>query len=148
MPRAFSDDLRCRILKAHVRREGSQRELARRFGVSFEYVRKIVKQWRRNGKMERVRQRRHGPKSRITEGVKEKLRGWLKEQPDLTLAELGERLQAIGVSVSRSRVSQVLQQMGLRLKKSRSMPRNGIRRPIASGGKSFLPRSPRSRRRS
>ncbi|HET7100352.1 MAG TPA: FeoC-like transcriptional regulator [Terriglobia bacterium] len=148
MPKPFSDDLRCRILGAYVRKEGSQRELARRFETSFEYVRKIVKQWRRNGKMERVPQRRRGAVSRITAEVKDKLRGWLKEQPDLTLAELGERLLAIGVRVSRSRVSQVLQQMGLRLKKSRFTPKNGIRRPTASGGRSFLPLSPRSRRKS
>jgi hypothetical protein len=41
MPKALSDDLRCRILQAYLRREGSQAELSRRFGVSFEYVRKI-----------------------------------------------------------------------------------------------------------
>lgn len=119
MPEPLSDDLRCRILQAYLRQEGSQRELARRFGVSFEYVRKIRKQWRRSGRMERMRQRRHGPASRIAAAEKEKLRGWVREQPDQTLAELSERFHAGGVSVRRSRVCQILQQMGLRLKKSR-----------------------------
>lgn len=148
MPQPLSDDLRCRILEAYARQEGSQSELARRFGVSFEYVRKIRKQWRRNGRMERVPQGRHGPSSRITEAVKAKLRDWLQEQPDRTLAELGEALQADGVRVSRSRVSQILQQMGLRLKKSRCTPASAIRRRTASGGKSFSVPSPRFRRRS
>jgi len=64
IPRPLSDDLRRRILEAYQRKEGSQRQLAQRFGVSFDYVRKIRRQWRQSGKMERVGQLRHGPQSR------------------------------------------------------------------------------------
>jgi transposase len=148
MPKPLSDDLRCRILQAYLRHEGSQAELARRFGVSFEYVRKIRRQLRLSGRTERQPQSRHGRVSRITAAVKEQLRDWLREQPDRTLAELGELLLAQGVAVSRSRISQILQQMGLRLKKSRSTPLSGTRKPIASAGSNSSPPSPRSRRRS
>ena len=148
MAKSLSDDLRCRILEAYERKEGSRRQLARRFGVSFEYVRKIGRQRRRSGQMERVPQSRHGRLSRFTEEVKERLRSWLREQPDLTEAELGERLAGSGVQASKSRVGQVLRQMGLRRKKSRSTPPNATPRPTSSGAKSFLPPSPRSRRRS
>jgi len=123
MAKAFSDDLRCRILEAYERKEGSQHELARRFGVGFEYVRKIRRQQRRSGQMERVPQSRHGRRSRFTEAVKEQLRGRLREQPDLTLAELAEKLQASGVEARRSRISQVLQCMGLARKKNASRRR-------------------------
>jgi transposase len=51
----------------------------------------------------------HGSESRIGEPV--------KEQPDRTLAELGEQLRSSGVEVGRSRISQVLWSLGLRLKK-------------------------------
>ncbi len=44
MGRAFSDDLRVRIAEADERGEGSCRVLARRFGVSWEYVRKVRRQ--------------------------------------------------------------------------------------------------------
>ena len=64
MARAFSDDLRCRILQAYERGGVSLQELAERFGVSWEYVRKIRKQQLRIGRMERVVPRRHGPASR------------------------------------------------------------------------------------
>src|SRR5580693_5214792 len=101
MPKPWSDDLRCRILDAYERKEGSQRELSLRFGVSFEYVRKIRKQWRRSGQKERAGQCRHGRLSRMTEAVQERLRGWLREQPDRSLVELQEQLQASGVAVSR-----------------------------------------------
>jgi len=123
MAKAFSDDLRCRILQAYERKEGSQHELARRFGVGFEYVRKIRRQQRRSGQMERVPQSRHGRLSRFTEAVKERLRSWLREQPDLTAAELRERLAGSGVQVSKSRVGQVLRQMGERRKKNASRRR-------------------------
>jgi transposase len=147
MPKPWSDDLRCRILDAYERKEGSQRELSLRFGVSFEYVRKIRKQWRRSGQKQRVGQARHGRLSRMTEAVQERLRGWLREQPDRTLVELQEQLQASGVTVSRSRISQVLQQMGLGQKKPCTPP-NGTRKPIAGGAKSFYPPSRLSRWRS
>jgi transposase len=58
MAKLLSDDLHCRILQAFERKEGSRRELAQRFGVSFEYVRKICCQLRRSGQMERVPQSR------------------------------------------------------------------------------------------
>jgi transposase len=86
MPKPLSDDLRCRILEAYQHKEGSQQQLPQRFGVSYEYMRKIRRQWRPSGKMERVAQLRHGPESRIDEPV--------KEQPDRTLAELGEQLRS------------------------------------------------------
>lgn len=148
MAKPLSDDLRCRILQAYQRKQGSQQQLARRFGVSFEYVRKIRRHWRRSGQMNRTPQSRHGRLSRVTEAAKERLRGWLREQPDRTLAELGEQLQAVGVQVSRSRISQVLQQMGLGRKKSLSTRPSATPRPTSSDAKSFSPPSPRSRRRS
>jgi len=118
MAKSFSDDLCCRILDAYERKEGSRQELARRFGVGFEYVRKIRRQLRRSGQKMRVQQSRHGRLSRFTEVVKERLRGWLREQADLTEMELRERLASSGVLASKSRVGQVLRQMGERRKKT------------------------------
>ena len=85
--------------------------------------------------MERQPQSRHGCLSRITAAVKEQLRDWVREQPDRTLGELGEQLHAQGVAVSRSRVSQILLQMGLRLKKVAPRRRAGHgSQPQAPGG--------------
>jgi transposase len=123
MAKSFSDDLRCRILEAYERKEGSQQELARRFGVGFEYVRKIRRQLRRSGQKMRVPQSRHGRLSRFTDAVQERLRVWLREQPDLTEMELRERLAGNGVQASKSRVGQVLRQMGERRKKNASRRR-------------------------
>lgn len=148
MPKALSDDLRCRILEAYARKEGSQCELSRRFGVSFAFVSKLRGQFRRTGQMERMPQARHNAPSRMTPLVREQLRLWLREQPDLTLAELGELLEAQSVEASRSLICLTLQQMGLRQKKRLSTPRSGTRKPTAGVAKSSSSRSAGSRRKS
>lgn len=148
MPKAFSDDLRVRILDAYERGEGSMRVLSLRFGTGFEYVRKVVRSWRCTGQKERMPQSRHGRAGRIDAAVEEQLREWLREQPDRTLAELGELLRASGVQTSRSRISVALQRMGLRLKKSPSTRPSVTPRPTASVAQSTLPPSPRFRVRS
>jgi len=56
--------------------------------------------------------------SRATEAAPAALRQWLGEQSDLTEAELRDRLAGSGVAVSKSRVGQLLRQMGLRRKKN------------------------------
>jgi transposase len=120
MGRAYSDDLRRKLLEAHDRGDGSLRALAKRFGVSAPYAWKISSQRRRSGQMERVEQR-HGPRSRMGPEVQASLRGLLQQQPDLTLAELqGQLEQRAHVTVSMQHLWRVLQKMGLRLKKNHS----------------------------
>jgi transposase len=124
MGKAYSDDLRRKLLEAHDRGEGSLRELAKRFGVSVPYAWKISRQRRRTGQMERVQQR-HGRRSRMTPEVQSSLRGLLRQQPDTTLRELQQRLgERVQVRVSVQHLWRVLQKMGWRLKKSRSTPKS------------------------
>lgn len=127
MAKAYSDDLRRKLLEAHDRGEGSLRALAQRFGVSVPWAWKISRQRRRTGQMERVEQR-HGPPSRMTAAVGASLRRLLRQQPDLTLVELQQQLWASErVRVSFQHLWRVLQNLGLRLKKSRSTPKNKTR---------------------
>jgi transposase len=97
--------------------------LAAQFRVSWGYVKKIRAQQLRTGEKKRPPQLRHGPVSRMNPDVQQKLRGWLREQPDLTEMELRERLAGSGVQASKSRVGQVLRQMGERRKKNSSRRR-------------------------
>jgi transposase len=146
MPQPYSDDLRCKFLEAYEAGAGSLRKLAEQFRVSLQYGKKIRGQQKRSGQKERVPQSHHGPVSRVTEAAKQRLRSWLEEQPDLTEAELRERLQAGGVSISKSRVGQVLRQMGLRRKKNLSMRKSATPRRTSNGVKSSSKQSVRSRR--
>ena len=65
MGRAYSDDLRCRVLEAYARGGVSMRAVAIRYEVSFEYVRKIRKQQLRTGQMRRIAQSRYGVRRRV-----------------------------------------------------------------------------------
>jgi transposase len=133
MPRAYSDDLRCKLLQAYEAGRGSLQELAMQFGVSWGYSKKIRAEQLRTGRKERLAQSRHGPASRLTAAVEQQLRSALRQQPDLTLAELQQRLaQRTGVGISRSRLWVWLQRLGLRHKKNRS-GRRSRRAAKASG---------------
>lgn len=147
MAKPYGDDLRRKILEAYQQGEGTEEALARRFRVSRGYVEKIRGQQLRTGQMERVRHR-PGRKPKFTEPVREQLRDWLRQQPDLTLAELQEKLLGqVELGVSRPSLWTVLRKMGLRLKKSHSTPSNATRKRTSGGGKSSSRPSRRSRRR-
>jgi transposase len=74
--------------------------------------------------MERPQQR-HGPESRVTAAVEKQLRDLLRTYPNVTLAELREKLQwRLGWYLSIGRLWLALQKMGLRLKRSHSTPMN------------------------
>ena len=123
MARAYSDDLRSKILGAYERGRQGLEALAEQFGVSYGYTKKIRRQQLQSGRVERPGQSRYGPVSRVTPAVEEQLRSQLRRQPDLTLRELAERLeQGLKLRLSRTRLWQVLEQLGLRRKKNRSTP--------------------------
>jgi len=136
MGRAYSDDLRCRILQAYERGGTSLRELAERYEVSFEYVRKIRKQQLRSGQMERVPQRRHGQARRVDAELANRIRKQVERRSDLTLEQLqGWVWRQARVSLSRSLTWLTLQRLGLVLKKSRSTPQSATRKRTAKSGK-------------
>jgi transposase len=136
MPRAYSDDLRCKLLEAYEADQGTLRELATQFRVSWGYSKKIRAQQLRTGQKERPAQSQHGPVSRVSPLVQQQLRSALRQQPDLTLVELQRRVeQTSGVSLSKSLIWLWLRRLGLRHKKNRSAPKNKTAARISGGGK-------------
>jgi transposase len=138
MARAYSDDLRRKLLEAHDRGEGSLAELAKRFGVSEGWACKISAARSRTGKTERPAGGKRGRKSRITARVIEYLRSRVKAQPDRTLVELQQDLrESQGLEIGITWLWMGLKQIGLRLKKSHSAPpsrtANESRRSVGSG---------------
>jgi transposase len=147
MARAFSDDLRRRILAAYERENISQSALAQGFGVSYDDGKKIRKQQLRTGQMERAPQSRHGGVSRVTAEVQPQLQTAVRQPADITRWELQERLQkARGVGLSQSLLGLWLQKLGLRRKKNRFTRKSATRNATGSGGKSSAKSSARSRR--
>lgn len=141
MPRAYSDDLRCKILQVYERSDLGLEELAEQFGVSYGFTKKIRRQQLRSGQMERPVQSRYGPVSRVTTKIQEQLRVELRRQPDLTLAELGAHLEhSQRLRLSKTRLWEVLLGLGLRRKKNRSTPRNRTAKKAGSAAKRGAPK--------
>ena len=117
--------------------------------MSYDYVKKIRKQQLRTGQMERPRQSRHGRVSRVTAEVQQQIRAAVRQQADVTLGELQERLQkASGVELSQSLLWLWLQKLGLGRKKNLSTPKSATRKRTGSGGRNSGKSSTRLRRRS
>jgi transposase len=128
--RAYSDDLRVRILEASERGEGSCRVLASRFGVSWEYVRKVRQQLIRNGHRRRLMQSRYGVRTRVTDEVRAHMLALVEAQADITIAELRDKIHAEkGVAISWTLTQNWVKRLGLRLKKSRYTPLSETLKP-------------------
>ena len=128
MARPYSDDLRKKLLKAYAAGRGGLEELARQFGVSYGYTKKIRVQQLETGAMERPRQVRHGPTGQLTVEIRQYLRAAVARKPDVTLAELREQLRGVHrVKISRSRLWYWLRSLGLRHKKNAARPGAGQR---------------------
>lgn len=144
MAAPYSLDLRRKVLKACQHLGQSQRAVAEFFGVSLSFVESLLRRVRRSGELAPKR-KRPGPQAKIDDGACQRLESWLQEQPDLTLAELAEKLQAQGCPpVSTPTVCRVLQQLGLRRKKrpytpQSAMARRYVRRAANTG--TTLPKS-------
>ncbi|MCX7601262.1 MAG: helix-turn-helix domain-containing protein [Meiothermus sp.] len=119
---AYPVELRWRVLSAYEAGEGSYRELAERFMVDWGTVQDWMDLYRETGDLEA---RRCGRKADpAVEAVwRERLTTLVKEQNDLTLAELVERLEErYGQKSSISSVDRWLTKLKLTRKKRRSGP--------------------------
>jgi transposase len=149
MGRAYSDDLRCRVLEAYARGGVSMRAVAIRYEVSFEYVRKIRKQQLRTGQMRRIAQSRYGVRRRVDELLAGRIREQVEREPDWTLDQLRDWIwRDARVSLSRSLVWLTLERLGLVLKKSRSTPPNATPMKTAGDAQTFSKPSARPRLKS
>ena len=111
--RAFSLDLRERIVAACDRGTATQQQIAERFEVSLGMVKKLLKQRRRTGDLT-VRYHACGPKPKIQPSHRMQLRALLVKKPDLTLKQLRD---AIDVDCTIQPIHYVLADMGLTYKK-------------------------------
>jgi transposase len=119
MPKAYSDDLRVRVVRA-VDAGASRRSVAAKFEVSVSFVIRLVAQWRASGSA-KVRGTGGRPRHRL-EPHGELVDRLLAARRDTTLEELRVALAGEGVSVSRSGVDRYLKARGLTRKKRQRTP--------------------------
>ena len=118
--KAYSQDLRQRILDTVQRGDGTLGQIARRFLVSVSFITRLLQRHRSTRSLE---PRAHGGGNPAVLSPKdlEQLRELVQKQPDATLEELRQRL---GVSCSLMTISRPLRK--LRLPRKKKIPRSQV----------------------
>ncbi len=124
---AYSQDLRERVIAAVRAKEQSLDQIAETFGVSASTVDNWVRRWRKTGKVAALPWA-GGVKRKLRDCAKV-LRAEVRQQPDVTLEELSQRVEAATqVKASPSMLSRELTRLGLPRKKRRSTTASATRR--------------------
>ena len=116
--RAYSVDLRQKIIDAHNQQEGSQRQLAKRFRVSLTFIENLLKRYRID---ETVEPRAHGGgrSAKLNPEQEAVLATLVEEDNDAILVELCDRLeQRVNVRISRATMGRIVQKLKLTRKKN------------------------------
>jgi len=130
--KTYSLDLRERVTKAYDQKVGAQAEIARLFGVSVPWIKKLLRQLRETGSL--APKPHGGGQQPAFDGEElENLKELVGQNPDATLRELRE---LSGVKCGVMAVWRTLKKLGCRRKKSRFTLRSGTDRTSGRNGKS------------
>lgn len=125
---AYSQDLRDRVIRALERGERPT-DIAKRFEVSRVWVYQVKNRLQRSGERSSFPMGGHR-KSRVAE-LEETIRGWIKDQPDLTLAEMCARLEEKGIAIKAPALWHQLDKWKLSFKKNPTRQRASADRRAA-----------------
>jgi len=120
--KAYSLDLRQRVLAAVQEGTSSRGEIAERFSVCKSWIRRLLQRLRETGSIAPL-PHGGGRPSKLDEMDLERLRELSAKQPDATLNELRDRL---GEPVCQMTICRGLKKLRLPLKKSRTTPPSRI----------------------
>ncbi|WP_026734887.1 helix-turn-helix domain-containing protein [Fischerella sp. PCC 9605] len=126
--KAYSLDLRQKIINVYNTESISQRQLAKRFNVSLSFIQTLLKRYREEGTIAKKPYR--GGKPRVLNAAQlEQLRQLVVENNNATLEELCKLLyQQTQIQVSRSTIGRIVQLMKLkRTKKFHTVERSSER---------------------
>lgn len=116
--KAYSLDLRQKIVDAYAQGNRSQRQLAQQFGVALSFIEKLLKQQRETGSLAPKVRTQQTPTKLNVEQLKV-LEQLVEAQNDATLDELRYQLeQKTGVLIGRSTVDRMLTKLNLTVKKN------------------------------
>lgn len=124
--KAYSLDLRQKIVDIYLEGGISQRQLAKRFKVALSFVEKLLKQHRETGSVAPKVRTQQTP-TKLNEQQLNVLQEIVEANNDATLSEIRSSLEEkTGVLIGRSTVDRMLQMMSIRVKKNiaRSRKRN------------------------
>ncbi len=123
--RAYSLDLRQKIIRAYDRGASTQRQIAETFGVSLSFVEKLLRRRRITGNISSLPHGGGGQRL-CNQPAQDVVCRRVKEQPDATLEELCEGLlEEQGIQISVATMCTELKRLDLRRKKVPSRYRTG-----------------------
>ena len=125
MPKAYSGDLRERVIEAVEQEGASRREAAERFGISASSGVKWLQRWHESGSA--TAKPRGGSVSPLEKHTAMIL-GLIAEQPDLTLKETLAELLKQRIRTSQSALSRFYRRHGITFKKKPASRRAGAGR--------------------
>ena len=118
MAKAYSIDLRKKIIESYENKEGSIRKLAKRFKVSKEFITSLLKGLKETGTIF-PKPRGRGRNPSIKSEGQTFIRKLLEEQPDLILEEICiEYNKKFEPTVTRSTIDRTLKRMKITRKKN------------------------------
>jgi transposase len=120
--KAYSIDLRQKIIDAYHSQPISQRQLALQFGVALSFLQKLLKQYRQTGD---IAPQPHGGggQLKLTLEQLETLAELIETNNDATLEELCQMLEEkTGVRVSRATMGRMTQRLNMTVKKKHFSP--------------------------
>jgi len=121
--KAYSLDLRQKIVDVYAEGNLSQRQLAKQFRVALSFVEKLLKQQRETGNIA-PKQRTHQTPTKLNAQQLEMLCQLVEDNNDATLAELCHLLeQKTKVRIGRSTLDRMLSKLNITLKKNTSSQR-------------------------
>ena len=116
--KAYSEDLRSRVIGAYRGGEGTQKEIAERFCVSRSSVQQWIRRHNETGSLEPSKAAR-GPSSKLEGAALRALLDFIRRKPDATLDECSTELrQQLGLSVSPATLCRALKKFGFSRKKN------------------------------
>jgi len=130
--KAYSIDLRAKIIKLYEEGKISQRKLSEQFDVALSFIEKLIKQYRETGSVAPKKRIVQTPTKLNQEQIKvlEKL---VEENNDATLDELSQMLhECTGELISRVTVGRMLKKLNLTFKKNVASNRKRKRKSAAT----------------
>jgi transposase len=123
--KAYSEDLRRKVVEAVEQRGMGKSEAARTFGVSLSSVKRYVGKARQGDSLS---PKKHpGPRPKMDEKAMRLLEADVEQRPAVCLRERGRFLEQVaGVSVSESTLSRLLRRMGFSPKGGRWVRPRGM----------------------
>ena len=135
--KAYSIDLRQKIVDAYAEGNVSQRQLAKQFRVALSFIEKLLKQHRETGNIA-PKKRLHQTPTKLNAEQLKVLGHLVEENNDATLEELRDLLeQKTGVRIGRSTVDRMLGKLEFTVKKNSTSHRER-ERPSATGTRPVL----------